>query len=208
MVALVGRPRDAALDGALIRAAGELLVERGFAGVSVGAVAARAKTSRPAFYRRFDGVPEVVLAVLLERFPTHLDQGINTGTLPGDLEAIQRDQVRLFTDPLVLFSLAGFLDAVRVDEQLRTVFVRRFLVPRRAGVAAVIARAIGRREIPPGPDVEWICDLLTGPVLMRVLMPGLNGLDESLIVQSVASVLAALGYSGTRGGTEDHGLSH
>lgn len=208
MVALVGRPRDAALDGALIRAAGELLVERGFAGVSVGAIAARAKTSRPAFYRRFDGVPEVVLAVLLERFPTHLDQGINTGTLPGDLEAIQRDQVRLFTDPLVLFSLAGFLDAVRVDEQLRTVFVRRFLVPRRAGVAAVIARAIGRREIPACPDVEWICDLLTGPVLMRVLMPGLNGLDESLIVQSVASVLAALGYSGTRGDTEDHGLSH
>ncbi len=208
MVSLTGRPRNTALDGALVRAAGELIVERGFAGVSVGAVAARAKTTRPAFYRRFEGVAEVVLAVLLEHFSTHLDQSINTGDLPGDLEAIQRDQIQLFRDPLVHCSLAGFLDAVRGDEQLRTVFVRKFLVPRRAGVAALIARAVGRGEIPPCPDVEWICDLLTGPVLMRVLMPGLNGLDESLIVQSVASVLSALGYSTPTGGIEDHGLSH
>ena len=208
MVSLTGRPRNTALDGALIRAAGELIVERGFAGVSVGAIAARAKTTRPAFYRRFEGIPEVVLAVLLEHFATNLDQNINTGNLPDDLEAIQRDQVQLFMDPLVLFSLAGFLDAIRVDEQLRTVFVRKFLAPRRTGVAAVIARAVGRREIPPCPDVEWICDLLTGPVLMRVLMPGLNGLDESFIVQSVASVLSALGYSTPTAGTGDHGPSH
>ena len=208
MVSLVGRPRNAALDGALIRATGELIVERGFAGVSVGAIAARAKTSRPAFYRRFDGVPEVVLSLLLEHFATQLDHDINTGDLPGDLEAVQRDQVRLFTSPLVLFSLAGFLDAVRVDEQLRTVFIRKFLAPRRAGVAAVIARAVGRREVPAGPDVEWICDLLTGPILMRVLMPGLNGLDESLIAQTVASALLALGYPGPRGDTGGHGPSH
>ncbi|MEO6531441.1 MAG: TetR/AcrR family transcriptional regulator [Specibacter sp.] len=205
MVSLTGRPRNTALDGALIRAAGELIVERGFAGVSVGAIASRAKTTRPAFYRRFEGIPEVVLAVLMEHFATNLDQSINTGNLPDDLEAIQRDQVQLFMSPLVLFSLAGFLDAVRVDEQLRSVFVRKFLAPRRAGVAAVIARAVGRREIPACPDVEWICDLLTGPVLMRVLMPGLNGLDESFIVQSVASVLSALGYSNPTGGTKDHG---
>ena len=176
--------------------------------MSVGAVASRANTTRPAFYRRFEGIPEVVLAVLLEHFATNLDQSINTGNLPSDLEAIQRDQVQLFMDPLVRFSLAGFLDAARSDEQLRTVFVRKFLAPRRAGVAAVIARAVGRREIPACSDVEWICDLLTGPVLMRMLMPGLNGLDESFIMQSVASVLSALGYSNQKGGTGDHGLSH
>ncbi len=66
MVSLVGRPRNTALDAALVRATGELIVERGFAGLSVGAIAARAKTSRPAFYRRFEGIPEIVLAVLLE----------------------------------------------------------------------------------------------------------------------------------------------
>ena len=208
MVSLIGRPRNTALNDALVRAAGELIVEHGFAGVTVGAIAARAKTTRPAFYRRFEGIPEIVLAVLLEHFGTNLDQSINTGNLPGDFEAIQRDQVQLFLDPLVLFSLAGFLDAVRVDEQLRTVFIRKFLAPRRAGVAAVIARAVGRGEIPPCPDVEWICALLTGPVLMGVLMPGLNDLDESFIAQSVASTLSALGYANPTGGTEDHGLSH
>ena len=66
MVSLIGRPRNTALNDALVRAAGELIVEHGFAGVTVGAIAARAKTTRPAFYRRFEGIPEIVLTVLLE----------------------------------------------------------------------------------------------------------------------------------------------
>jgi AcrR family transcriptional regulator len=194
MVASIGRPRNTDLDTALLQAAEELLLERGFSAVSVEAVATRAKTSRPAFYRRFDGIPHLVLALLLDRFAIDLDRGIDTGNLPDDLTAIQEDQLCLFSNPLVKRSMAGFLDSLQTDADLRRVFVDEFLTPRRYGAGMIIRRAAIRGEIPENPDVEWACDLLTGPLLMRALMPGLMGLDEALVSQTVASALSALGY--------------
>lgn len=194
MVASSGRPRNTDLDTALLRAVEELILERGFGAVSVEAVSSRARTTRPAFYRRFDGIPHLVLALLLDRFAIDLDRAIDSGNLQEDLTAIQRDQVELFSNPLVKRSLAGFLDSLQTDEQLRKVFVQEFLSPRRYGVGMIIQRAVSRGEIPADPDLEWACDLLTGPLLMRVVMPGLQELDEALISLTVTSALSALGY--------------
>jgi len=197
MVASIGRPRNTDLDAALLRAAEELVLERGFSSISVEAVASRAGTTRPAFYRRFDGLAHLVLALILDRFAVDLDKVIDCGSLPADLEAIQRDQVDLFSNPLVSRCLAGFLDSVQTDEDLRKVFVEEFLAPRRYGAAMIILRAAARGEIPGDPDVEWVCDLLTGPLLMRAVMPGLMALDESIISQTVSSALCALDYRKT-----------
>lgn len=194
MVQNAGRPRNADLDVALIRATEELILDRGFSAVSVEAVSARAGTTRPAFYRRFDGIPDLILALLLERFSTDLDAVLDFGSLPADLEAIQREQVALFEDPLVKSSFAGFLASLHTNDQLGQVFLEQFLGPRRAAVAAIIRRAQSRGEIPEDPDVEWICDLITGPLVMRILLPGLLPLDDALVSNTVASALHALGY--------------
>jgi AcrR family transcriptional regulator len=197
MVASIGRPRNTDLDAALLRAAKELILERGFSAITVEAVASLAGTTRPAFYRRFDGIAHLVLGLLLDRFAVDLDRVIDCGNLPDDLEAIQREQVELFSNPLVMRCLAGFLDALRTDEDLRKVFVEEFLAPRRHGTAMIIRRAAARGEIPGNPNVEWACDLLTGPLLMRAVMPGLADLDESIISPTVASALCALDYRKT-----------
>ncbi|MFF5792652.1 TetR/AcrR family transcriptional regulator [Paeniglutamicibacter sp. NPDC012692] len=194
MVSSIGRPRNANLDTALLRAAEELILERGFGAVSVEAIASRADTTRPAFYRRFDGIPRLVLALLLDRFAIDLDKCIDSGNLPDDLEAIQRDQLELFSSPLVKRSLAGFLGSLHEDPDLRRIFVEEFLAPRRYGAGMIILRAAGRGEIPQDPDLEWVLDLLTGPLLMRAVMPGLTGFDEALVSQTVASALGALSY--------------
>ncbi|NVM97746.1 TetR/AcrR family transcriptional regulator [Arthrobacter sp. SDTb3-6] len=197
MVPSIGRPRNTELDAALLDAAEALLLERGFSAITVEAVSTRAGTTRPAFYRRFDGIPQLVLSLLLHRFAIDLDRLIDHGNLPADLEAIQRDQVELFANPLVSRSLAGFLDAVQMDADLRAVFVQEFLAPRRYGAGVIIRRSVARGEIPENPDVEWACDLLTGPLLMRALLPGLSGLDDALISQTVSSTLHTLGYRST-----------
>lgn len=194
MVAPIGRPRDADVDALLLRSAEELILERGYSVLSIGAIASRAGTTRPSFYRRFDGIPHLMMALLLDRFEMDLDRGLDTGTLAEDLEQIQREQVALFSSPLAQHGLAGFLDALQSDADLREVFMNEFLGPRRQGVAMIIRRAAARGQIPPDPDVEWACDLLTGPLLLRAVMPGLQELDETLISQTVASTLATLGY--------------
>ncbi|MFF5793296.1 TetR/AcrR family transcriptional regulator [Paeniglutamicibacter sp. NPDC012692] len=182
------------MNTALLRAAEELILERGFGAVSVEAVASRAGTTRPAFYRRFDGIPRLLLALLLDRFAIDLDHCIDSGNLPDDLMAIQRDQLELFSDPLVKRSLAGFLGSLHDDPELRKVFVEEFLTPRRQGAGMIILRAASRGEIPQNPNLEWALDLLTGPLLMRAVMPGLAGFDEALISQTVASALNALSF--------------
>ncbi|WP_115788249.1 TetR/AcrR family transcriptional regulator [Arthrobacter silvisoli] len=194
MVQKAGRPRNADLDVALIRATEELILDKGFGALSVEAITAKAGTTRPAFYRRFAGIPDLVLALMLERFRIDLDVEFDTGNLPDDLTAIQRDQVALFEDPLVKSSFAGFLNSLHDNEQLRWAFLEKFFAPRRAGVATIIRRAENRGEIPECPDVEWICDLITGPLIMRILLPGLLPLDERIISNTVASALGALGY--------------
>lgn len=190
----IGRPRDNAIRAALIEAAESLILESGLTGVSIEAVAARAETTRPAFYRRFEGIPAIILAVIEERFITTLDVDFDTGGLTEDLEAVQREQLALFQDPLIARCLAGFLDSLHGNKQLESIFLENFLVPRRAATAEIIHRAISRGEIPAGPDIEWICDLLTGPLVLRAVMPGLQPLDNKLVSQTVASALAALNY--------------
>ena len=55
-----GRPRVTEIDARIIQAASELVVEHGYSQVTVGQVIERAETSKPAFYRRFRGLADVV----------------------------------------------------------------------------------------------------------------------------------------------------
>ncbi len=202
------------MDVVLLRSAEDLIIEGGFGSLSIGAIALRAGTTRPTFYRRFDGIAHLMLALLQERFGMNLDLEIDSGNLPDDLVLIQREQIELFSSPLGQNGLAGFLDSLHRDADLRQVFLDEFLGPRRQDVAMIIRRAEARGEIPPDPDVEWACDLLTGPLMLRAVMPGLEGLDEPFLAQTVAGALCALGYRTPRKGlvsmsqTVDSSLVH
>ncbi|MDP9821254.1 AcrR family transcriptional regulator [Nocardioides massiliensis] len=170
------------------------MAEGGYAATTIEAIARRAGTTKPTLYRRYRSRVELVVEALVDRFgddPTH-----DTGTLRGDLEDLQRHQVALFTDPVLGGAVAGLLEELRADGDSAEVFVSRFLAPRRAATALILARAAGRGEIEPCADSEWVCDLITGPLLMRALLPGLPPLDERVVEQSVRSALAALGRDG------------
>ncbi len=104
----------------------------------------------------------------------------DSGNLIDDLLWIQRDQVQMFADPLVQKSLAGFLDHLKSDKGLEDSFVAEFFLPRRSATKDVIGRAVLRQEIDEPADLEWICDKLTGPLVMRALFPALGPIDEDL----------------------------
>ena len=60
----VGRPRDPALDAAILSAAGRLLGERGYARMSLEAVAACAGTTVPSLRRRYQDKAQLAAAVI------------------------------------------------------------------------------------------------------------------------------------------------
>lgn len=122
-----GRPRRADLDAALVEAAGQILLERGFEELSVDGLVKRAGTTRPAFYRRYRNLGDLLVQLLLGQHAIRLEEIFDTGGLESDLVAVQRDQLAFFTEPLVRRSLPGFVASLRADEELRQTFYEGFL---------------------------------------------------------------------------------
>lgn len=188
-----GRPRDPSLDAALLEAAAHLIAERGYGAVTLGAVAEAAATTRPALYRRFSDLADLVLALLIERFG--LRPGADDlGGIEAEMLANQQHQAQFFTDPVLCNSLPGLLEEVGRNRALAERFQQRFLIPRRASTSSILERAVVRGEIEPGFDAEWICDLITGPMMMRALIPTLGPIDDELVQLTVRSALDAVGY--------------
>lgn len=191
-----GRPRKTAVEDSIVQAMGDLIAERGYASVTVDQVVARAGTNKPAFYRRFKHLAEVVPQILISRHGT--DEDIDTGTLVSDLIEVQRRQRRLFTDPVVTRGFAGWLSHIEATPEIGAPFFRDYLAPRRAYTQTILNRAVERSEVTVAADPAWIADLLTGPLIMRVVMPGLPPVDDRLVAQTIHAALDALGYQGDR----------
>jgi hypothetical protein len=121
-----------------------------------------------------------------------LNPAVETGSLRGDLLAVQRNQVEFFADPLVMRALPGLLDEAARDTTLGSQLFDAFVTPRRRSTARALERAVQRGDIPGAFDTEWICDLLTGPLLMRAILPT-GPIDENLAQLTVNAALGVLG---------------
>ncbi|MEZ2410638.1 TetR-like C-terminal domain-containing protein [Bosea sp. RCC_152_1] len=67
-----------------------------------------------------------------------------------------------------------------------------FVAPRRASTARSLTRAKARGEINGEVDAEWICDLLTGPLICRAFLGGYRGLPDELAEETTRFVMSSL----------------
>ncbi len=177
------------LDAAILDAAVELITTERYQAASIDAIARKAGTTRPAVYRRHGSRGHLVVAAIARRFG--LDPAPDTGSLRDDLYAVQLAQLKFFTDPVVKQALPGLLEETSRDTHLGSQFFDEFVGPRRESTVRALQRAQQRGEIQAGFDPEWICDLLTGPLLMRCFLPT-GPIDENLAHQTVDAAMAAL----------------
>lgn len=191
-----GRPHKSQVEDNIVRAMSELVAEHGYSSVTLDQVVTLAGTNKPAFYRRFRHLAEVVPHILASRHGT--DEDIDTGSLVGDLVEVQRRQCRLFTDPVVTRGLTGWLAHVDSDPEATAPFFRDYLAPRRAYTQVILDRARNRGEATVDADAAWIADLLTGPLLMRAVIPGLPPIDSTFVTHSIHAALDAVGFQGDR----------
>lgn len=161
----MARPFDPAVDDAITTAALRLLLDEGFARMSIEAVASRAGVGKPAIYRRFADKPALVAHVISRQLPTldvpdlndaraELWQAVEQG-LPADGPAY----VRL---------IGGLIAEQDRHPELIDAFRRQVLLPRRALVRHIIERGQARREIRSELDSEGALELMAGPFLARV----------------------------------------
>jgi AcrR family transcriptional regulator len=165
-----GRPRDAAIDDAVLAAARELLAEGGYDHVTMDAAAARAGTSKAAVYRRYGSKAELLFAAALH--PAEAAPPPDTGSLRGDLIALGRRVVDDMTSPaareVAPRVIAEISRSADVAERWRTVVV----AGERAEIDALLARAASRGELADPPPATTLHRAFGGALFFSVFVIG------------------------------------
>ncbi|MFJ6694827.1 TetR/AcrR family transcriptional regulator [Streptomyces sp. NPDC091272] len=194
-----GRPRDAALDRALLEATLEVLYEKGYGGLTTSAVARRAGVSTATLYRRWKSKDDLVVGTAV-RWAHDLGPGEDTGSLFGDLTALLTDKARTLDGP------GGRLLHVLIGESAHNPALARVLddavvQPVRDRAGTLIERAVGRGEIPPVADPHVLADLVVGAMVSRVFLTphatrpdvGRAPAGEAMVAEVRPFLLRALG---------------
>jgi len=121
----------------------------------------------------------------------------DTGSLRGDLIAVQRRQVALMNSPESRRVTAGLVADLAADPELAERYVSQYLAPRRALVWQVLQRGIDRGELDPDVDLAFVYDLLMGPLFMRGVVWG-QPLSRDAAEKTADVILAAFGAKAKR----------
>jgi AcrR family transcriptional regulator len=156
---------------AVLEAADDLLVERGFAGVTVEGIAARAGVAKQTIYRWWSSKADILFDALTQdaaEFFTVPD----TGDLGSDLRARLRELATFLasTDAgAVCRALAG---QAQHDPAVAARFESEFVASQRTLDRQPFVQAASRGELSPAVDIELAVDQLAGPVYYRVMITG------------------------------------
>jgi AcrR family transcriptional regulator len=161
--------RSEAARQAVLEAADDLLVERGFAGVTIEGIAAKAGVAKQTIYRWWDSKSDILFDALVEdaaeffTAPDHGSLGADLRDHLGQLAAFLTT-----TDAGAVFrSLAG---QAQHDPAVAARFEAEFVALQRARDRAPFQRAATRGDLPPGTDIDVTIDRLVGPLYYRVLI--------------------------------------
>lgn len=169
--ALKGRAphrRDENARLAVLHAADDLLVERGFGGVTVEGIAARAGVAKQTIYRWWPSKVDILLDTLIEDAGRALVIPETDSAVDGARRYLRSLARFLTKDPAgkVLLALIG--EAQHDPEMART-FHKRYLDPQRRREREMLRRGIASGELSAELDVDATLDALSGPILYRAL---------------------------------------
>ena len=184
-----GRRRDPSVDTAVRAAVIELLAERGWDGVSMDGVAARARVGKASIYRRWPSRVQMVADTMRELNRAELETP-DTGSLRGDLLVVLAAMASSLRGPLGTASQA--LVGVLPHEPELAVAFREGSVGVWAGVlGAVLGAAVDRGEADPVRLSTVASEAGPAVLMQRWLLTG-QPLDDALVAEVVDVVVLPL----------------
>jgi AcrR family transcriptional regulator len=184
----VGRPRDHRIDEAVLAATRELLVEQGYVGLSVEAVARRAGTTKPTIYLRWPSKAHLVHDAVYPERPGPLVP--DTGTFRGDLAGFVADNLASVSRPEVQAAGPGLQADVERHPELRDTVIAGLQDAVRREFATAVDRARTRGEVDADTDADIVFDAVVGAIAFHVSAHGRPRADFAAAL--VALVLRGL----------------
>lgn len=180
--------RSARIRAAVIAATLAELSDRGYSGVSLDGVAARAAVHKTTVYRRWRTKESLVLDAMLQQAARTVAVP-DTGSLRGDLLELARRSVAIQTSPAgeaVVRAVAG--EAPGNPDMAAA--SRQFWAERLELDRTIVARARDRGEVGPRTQSWPVIEMVLGPLYFRLLVTG-EPIDDDFIGGIVELVYAA-----------------
>jgi AcrR family transcriptional regulator len=162
---------------AVLEAADDLLVEKGFTGVTIEGIAARAGVAKQTIYRWWKTKTDVLLDAFLQDAAEELTPP-DHGDMARDLRAYLRQLALFLTESDAGAVFRALIGHAQHDPVFAATFRAGYLDEQRRRDRLPLERAVRRGELPAGLDTEAETDHLVGPVYHRVLVTG-EGVDQA-----------------------------
>lgn len=178
-----GRPRDTRIDAAIITATRELLLETGYAALTLSAIAARAGTTTAALYRRWSGKAQLVHEAVLQvdALPaTRRHQVSPSGPRaeppadpPAEIRVLVETIRAIFDRPEVRVALPGLIADTVADPELHESMLARLTI----GLGEFETRFGQARR--GGDPLPVLVEVVAGSAIFRLLIRRDASLDEA-----------------------------
>jgi AcrR family transcriptional regulator len=185
-----GRPRSDRAHQAILTAARQLLIEKGFAAMRLEHVAARAGVGKATIYRRWRSKEALAQDLLTQLAAPHIEIA-DSGNTRDELLAAVTNPMRAVTETDFGPLIKALLSQIASDPSIGDPFRATVVGARRAEITKVIERGIARGDLRPDADAGVATELLAGPVYFRLMFGGV--LDHEFAERVVDTVLRGYG---------------
>jgi len=183
---MAGRPRSPRVDGALLDAALDVFLERGYQSASLAEIARRAGVGTPAIYRRWRTKAEMAVDVIRRAAePAPIP---DTGSIRRDLVTFMRQRIKMFSGRLFHYVLIPVATEPRLAESLQVSFLD-YRQPLENRVRAAVAAGELRPETDPARLIDLLMGTIVTPLLFSAPLPSRS--DAESIVDQVLEGFAA-----------------
>jgi AcrR family transcriptional regulator len=154
---------------AVLEAADDLLVETGFAGITMEGIAARAGVAKQTIYRWWNTKTDVLMDAFLQDMTEELTPP-NHGDIARDLRAYLRQLARFLSGSDAGAVFKALIAQAQHDPVFAAKFRSRYLDEQRRRDRLPLERAARRGQLPARLDIAAETDQLVGPLYYRILV--------------------------------------
>ncbi|HUB76338.1 MAG TPA: TetR/AcrR family transcriptional regulator [Solirubrobacteraceae bacterium] len=190
--------RDEGARQSVLHAADDLLVERGFAGVTIEGIAARAGVAKQTIYRWWPSKVDILLDTLIDDASRRLAVPRGGGSAVEDVRRYLRTLARFLARHPAGKVLLALIGEAQHDPQVARTVRERYLEPQRERERELLRRGIASGELPSTLAIDAALDALCGPIVYRALTGARS--SQAFIDDLVAATLER--GRGSSGGAE------
>jgi AcrR family transcriptional regulator len=181
-----GRRRDETIDARVLGVASRHLAERGFAGLSIAAIAEEACTTRQALYRRWP-TKELLVADAIRLAGAHTDVALSDDPRAD----LQRElSTWIEADAPAGLAMAGAMLARETPEDTRECYRHNVLAPRRQRMLDILGHAQALERIDATADIDGAVGVAIGSAYVALLS---GTIDTDWPARTAALVWRAVG---------------